>query len=279
MSLLKRYPVAAFFILAYSLAWLCWGLGALLASARRTLIWAGAIMPAVSAMMVLGFCEGRAGVEQLLRKLVVWRVGIQWYLAALLSPLAIVLMALPFHAWLGGRILPAVGPGFWAQALPSAGVLVVLITTFGILISAGEEAGWRGYAQPRLQARFGPWRASLVLGLLWGCWHLPLFLIPGTTQYGLAFPAFVLTSIGYSVIYTCLYNRGRGSVLLASLFHSASNATISYAAAIVPFIVNDLYLSLPGLAVVALIVAAIAGIFSHKAAETQKNFKTNSLAQ
>ncbi len=266
--MLKRYPVAAFFILAYGLTWLCCGLGAWLASARGTLIWAGAIMPAVSAVVVLGFSEGRAGVEQLLRKLVVWRVGVQWYLVALLSPLAILLMALPFHTWLGGRALPALGPSFWAQALPSAGVLILLITTFGILISAGEEAGWRGYALPRLQARFGFWQASLILGLLWGCWHLPLFLIPGTTQYGLAFPAYVLASIGYSVIYTCLYNRGRGSVLLASLFHSASNATISYAVAIVPFFVQDMYLSLPGLVLVALIVVGIGGYLT---TETQRH--------
>ncbi len=259
MSLLKRYPVAAYFILAYGLSWMFLGLGAWLASAQGTLIWAGAIMPAVSAFVVLGFSEGRAGVEKLLRKLLVWRVGIQWYLVALLSPLAIVMAALPFHAWLGGQFPPVLGAGFWSQTLPSAGVLVLLISTFGILISAGEEIGWRGYALPRLQARFGPWWASLILGLLWGCWHLPLFLIPGTTQFGLAFPAYVLASIGYSVIYTCLCNRSRGSVLIASLFHSASNATISYAAAIVPFIVKDLYLSLLGLAVVTLIVVLISG--------------------
>ncbi len=262
MRLLKRYPVASFFILAYGLAWLCWGAGAWLASARGTLIWAGAIMPAVSAFAVLGFVEGRAGVEKMLRKLLVWRVGVLWYLVALLSPLAIVMAALPFHAWLGGQFPPALGAGFWSQTLPSAGILVLLIFTFGILISAGEETGWRGYALPRLQARFGPWWASLTLGLLWGCWHLPLFLIPDTTQYGLVFPAFVLASIGYSVIYTCLYNRSQGSVLIASLFHSASNATISYAAAIVPFIVKDLYLSLPGLAIVTLIVLLISNVFT-----------------
>ncbi len=269
MGLIRRYPVAAFFILAYGLSWLCWSLGAWLASARGTLIWAGAIMPAVSAFVLLGFSEGRAGVEKLLRKLLVWRVGVQWYLVALLSPMAIVMAALPFHAWLGGQFLPALGAGIWSQILPSAGVLVLLIATFGILISAGEETGWRGHALPRLQARFGPWWASLIVGLLWGCWHLPLFLIPGTTQYGLAFPAFVLASIGYSVIYTCLCNRSRGSVLIASLFHSASNATISYAAAILPFIVKDLYLSLLGLALVTLIIVMISGRLTTEAQRAQ----------
>ncbi len=244
-------------------------------SAKGTLIWVGALMPAVSAALVLVFTEGRVSLAQLLGKLLLWRVGIQWYLVALLSPLAIVVAALPFHAWLGGQVMPSLGAGFWAQALPSAGILVLLIATFGIFLSAGEEVGWRGYALPRLQARFGPWWASLVLGLLWGCWHLPLFLMSGTTQSGLSFPAYVLVSIGYSLIYTCLVNRSRGSVLIASLFHSASNATISYAAAIVPFIINNLYLSLPGLAVVTLIVVVISGSLSTQTLRHREHLKAS----
>ncbi len=259
MSLLKRYPVAAYFILAYVLSWLFLGVGMWLMNGNMILTGAGAIMPSVSAILVTAVTGGRAGLVQLLKRLVIWRVGIQWYLVALLSPLAIVFTALPFHVWLGGVALPALSPAFWSQTLPAALFSLLLVCTYGLFISAGEELGWRGYAQPRLQARFGPWEASLILGILWGCWHLPLFFVPGSQQYGLAFPAYVLACVGYSVIYTCLYNRGQGSILLASLFHSASNTTISYAAAILPFIVKDLYLSLLGLALVTLIVLMISG--------------------
>ncbi len=267
MGLLKRYPVAAYFILAYVLSWLFLGAGVWLMGGNMLLTGAGAMMPSVSAILVLAATEGRQGLAQLLKRLVTWRVGIQWYLVALLSPLAIVVTALPFHTWLGGQALPALGAAFWSQTLPSALIWLLVVCTYGLFLSAGEEIGWRGYAQSRLQARFGPWWASLILGILWGFWHLPLFFVPGSQQYGLAFPAYVLASIGYSLIYTCLYNRTRGSVLLASLFHSASNTTISYAAVIAPFIVKDLYLSLPGLALVTLIVVLISSLIT---AETRK---------
>ena len=274
MRLLKRYPVAGYFLLAYVLSWLFLGLAAWLSNGDGLLGWVGGFMPAVSAVIVSAATEGRAGLRQLLVRLFTWRLGVQWYLVALLSPLALVLIALPFHAWLGGQTLPVLGPGFWTQSLPSVGILLALLCTFGIFMSAGEEIGWRGYAQPRLQARFGPWWTSLILGVLWGCWHLPLFLIPSTPQYGLSFPGFVMASVGYSVIYTCLYNRGRGSVLLASLFHSASNATITYARAIVPFVVLDLNLSLPALAILAVIVGLISGNLTTKRSLTTEAQRT-----
>jgi membrane protease YdiL (CAAX protease family) len=269
MSLFRRSPVAAFFILAYGLSWLFMGLGLWLLNGNAILTWSGAIMPALSAILVLAITEGREGLTQLLKRLIMWRVGIQWYLVALLGPLAIVVTALPFHAWLGGRTLPPLSPGFWSQTLPSAIISLLLVATFGIFMSAGEEIGWRGFAQPRLQARFGPWWASLILGFLWGCWHLPLFFIPGSVQYGLPIPGFVLASVVYSLIYTCLYNRTQGSVLLASLFHSASNTTLSYAAVIFPFILKDLYISLPGLAVVTLVVMVISGSLTSAAPGSQ----------
>ncbi len=276
MHLLKRYPVPAYFVLAYVLSWACMGTAAWLSSSNGIIAWIGGFMPAVSAVIVLAITEGRAGLKQMLGRLLAWRVGFRWYLVALLSPLALVLMALPFHSWLGGRVLPDLGASFWTQSLPSIGILLVMICTFGVFMSAGEEIGWRGYALPRLQARFGPWWATLILGVLWGIWHLPLFLIPGAAQYGMSFPGFVLASVGYSVIYTCLINRGRGSVLLASLFHSSGNGTVTYAAAIFPFLVQDVYLSLPALAIVALIVVLISGYlttargFNHSGTETQR---------
>ncbi len=259
MSLIRRYPVAAFFILTYILSWLCLGIGLWLLNGNGILTWSGVIMPAVTAVLVLAVTEGRVGLKQLLRRLFMWRVGFQWYLVALLCPLFIMVAALPFHAWLGKRALPALNSSFWTQTLPAAGISLVLVALYGIFVSAGEEIGWRGFAQPRLQARFGPWWASLILGILWGCWHLPLFFIPGTQQYGLPIPGYVLASVGYSVIYTCLYNRSHGSLLLASLFHSVSNTTITIAAVLLPFFVKDLYLSLPGLALVALILVFMSG--------------------
>jgi uncharacterized protein len=87
----------------------------------------------------------------------------------------------------------------------------------------GEEFGWRGYAQPVLQDRLG-WRtASLVLGLVWGMWHLPLFYIAGTAQVHIPLALFLLSVLAMSVLFAWLVNRTAGSVVAALLFHTAIN--------------------------------------------------------
>src|ERR1700676_2285886 len=93
-------------------------------------------------------------------------------------------------------------------------------------VQAGEEIGWRGYALPRLAARFGLARASLLLGVLWGCWHLPLFFVPGVDNYGQSFPVFVLGTTALSVAIAWLYAHTNGSLLLTMLMHSAVNQTL-----------------------------------------------------
>jgi hypothetical protein len=89
----------------------------------------------------------------------------------------------------------------------------------------GEEIGWRGYALPRLAARFGFARASVLLGLIWGIWHLPLFVLPAHANYGQSFWLFVFGSTALSVAMAWLFVHTRGSVALAMLMHSAVNQT------------------------------------------------------
>jgi membrane protease YdiL (CAAX protease family) len=98
---------------------------------------------------------------------------------------------------------------------------MVVATIFGGPL--GEEIGWRGYALPRLTERFGLARASLALGLIWACWHLPVFFIPGLDQYGQSFPVYVLQVTALSVAMAWLYVHTNGSLLLAILMHSAIN--------------------------------------------------------
>jgi hypothetical protein len=91
------------------------------------------------------------------------------------------------------------------------------------VLVVGEELGWRGYALPLLLEKRSAVTASLILGVLWGLWHLPTFLVPGTPQYGLPLTAFVLLTIEYSILMTWVFLHTLGSVLIATLFHGAIN--------------------------------------------------------
>jgi membrane protease YdiL (CAAX protease family) len=89
-------------------------------------------------------------------------------------------------------------------------------------IANGEEIGWRGYVLPRLQAKYGALTSALILGVIWGFWHLPKYLTHWDT---VAFAWFMVHTTMVSVLYTWLYNGTKGSLLLVTLFHAASNAT------------------------------------------------------
>jgi membrane protease YdiL (CAAX protease family) len=144
------------------------------------------------------------------------QVSWQWYAFAVGYIAVLKLMAATMHRLIGG-------------AWPTFGTAPWVLIPFAILISApvqaGEEIGWRGYALRRLAARFGFARASLLLGLLSGVWHLPLFVIPGHGNYGQSFWLFVLGSTALSVAMAWLFMNTRGSVGLAMLMHSAVNQT------------------------------------------------------
>jgi membrane protease YdiL (CAAX protease family) len=105
---------------------------------------------------------------------------------------------------------------------PSAS-LVLLAIPFLLFdaIANGEEIGWRGYVLPRLQAKYSALAASLIVGVIWGFWHLPKFLSHWDTT---AFVLFMIGTTAKAVLYTWLYNNTRGSLLLTILFHASGNA-------------------------------------------------------
>ena len=122
----------------------------------------------------------------------------------------------------------------WEYGLPAA-----MIVPIGLLIwllgALPEEYGWRGYALPRLMESNNPLVASLILGLVWGLWHLPLHFISTTTQYVIPIWEYVLQTIILAVIYTWLFLGTKGSILIAGLFHAAGNIT----GAVVPYWVTE----------------------------------------
>lgn len=151
-----------------------------------------------------------------------WKVPPRWWLIALLLPASWMLFGLAVTSINGGRIDPVSGG---LATLPWALFLLrSLVFTF-LVVAVGEEAGWRGWMLPELQKRFSPLSSSMVLGIVWGLWHFPLFL---NGQYT-GEPALVLAKAGacclIAIMFTWLYNRSGGSLLLAVVMHTAFNNT------------------------------------------------------
>lgn len=236
----KRRPLITFFVLAFAITWTL----VPLVSISFAFPVLGLFGPALAAIIVTAIAEGGAGVRALLSRVVQWRVGWVWYVAALGLPFALTLAARGFQLVLGGST--NAGPGD----------PIALIATLALLV-VGEELGWRGFALPRLQARFGGLGASLVLGVLWAAWHLANTAIPGLERYWYAFPAFALFVVAQTVLFTWIANHTRGSVLLAWLFHAAINVAGSQFAIGDP--VRQWWLSAAVFGVVALGVLAIVG--------------------
>ena len=227
----RAHPLVAYFVATYALSWTYW-LVVLGVLGHQTLWWflPGAFAPAAAALFVTGQVEGRRGVRAFLRRVVLWRVGARWYVYAL--------VVLPFLVGLSGFFLRDGSEQYRGSVVAVAATYLALVVFLAVLGGGQEEPGWRGFALPRLQERFGPLVGTVVLGLLWGLWHLPLFvLVPGYNSSGrepagviLTFVVFAVAGgVGQSLLLTWLFNNTRGSILLAMLAHGSMNAGRGFA--------------------------------------------------
>ena len=259
-AIIKRYPLAAFFVLAYAFAW------SLVLLTRVSMVFGFLALfgPAAAAMFVTACTDGRAGVGNLFRALAIWRVGLGWYVVALALPALLSLAAA------GVSLVFGAPPDIhFSELSPLTAILFILVI--------GEELGWRGYALPRLQARYGGLGASLILGMLWAAWHLPNQFIPGLEFYGYGFPAFALYVVPMTVLFTWLANQTHGSVLLAWLFHGAINTLIFVNSAV--DIVQRWWLSAAVYGVAAVLVVLVLGTHLTRRSTMQAQAQAEPLAQ
>ena len=151
-----------------------------------------------------------------------WRVGIVWYLIALIGPVLLLLAARTINAVRLGML-----PAQW-MVLPSfSGPGGLPFVILGSLFA--EEPGWRGFAQPRLQARYGALAASVFVGLLWSSWHLWYVILPGglSNVSGIDAGATYLRLTSTAVIYAWMYNSTNSSLLIAMIAHLGHNLAAS----------------------------------------------------
>lgn len=229
-TLIKSYPVLAYVILAYTISWVI-QLPELIAMRGNyhfterylLLLNISSFGPSLAAIIVTVFTEGWAGVKTLLKRLLQWRVSWLVYLATF--------FVFPLVFFLGYQVLGI-------QAADGENLLLFLTLVVAVPINAlvgsiilgigplGEELGWRGFMLPHLLKRYGDFTSSVILGLVWAFWHLPVFLFSewrGDIPIYLAIGLYSLGTISIAYMMTKLHIWGNGSVLIAILFHGVVN--------------------------------------------------------
>jgi membrane protease YdiL (CAAX protease family) len=230
-AVIFRFPTLSFFLLAYAFTW---SIEVPLMLAERGLIsWQiphgvegfAAFGPFVAALVCSYTLFGRQGVERLLRSCINWRVSRPWLCFVLLSPFAVLLIAL--------LLTPATQePGSTERisAFISSAAFLELIIFGSLFQGLGEEPGWRGFALPQLRERYGSLAATLLLFPVWLCWHLPAFLSRPEFNFG-AWLGFSLGILSAAIWLTLIYDATR-SVLMAILWHLLINLTRGIALAV-----------------------------------------------
>src|SRR5918993_570056 len=257
MSLVRRHPLMTFFILTYALAWILWLPLVVLqdtipAAPGLVLVLLGSNVPSLLAIVLTALVLGRGALRKLLGRLLIWRVDPRWYLVVVLGPVALAGGMVALNAFVGGPAISVDVP-----------LLTVVITLAFFIFpgsALGEEIGWRGYALPRLQSGRSALSASLILGVIWAFYHLPLFFTGQAFRSPSLLVPFVVSGLALSVILSWVYNSTGGSLLLVVLLHATANLPLTLlleplgSRAMVPFM---FYVAL--MVVAAIVVVIVAG--------------------
>jgi membrane protease YdiL (CAAX protease family) len=220
-----------YFVVTFIWTWFFWGLAIALGASMETatgviLLFLGVIGPAVTGIAFTYLTRDRQGRRDYWKRVVDFkRIPVRWVLVILLfAPVVNVLAALL-------DVISGGGGTTWGEAalnLLSSPLSIIPSIIFSTLIPFLEELGWRGYVLDRLQDKWSALVSSLVLGVIWSLWHLPLFFVPGSYQAGLgvgtlSFWSFMIGIVPLSLLFTWIFNNTRRSTLAVILFHGMVN--------------------------------------------------------
>jgi membrane protease YdiL (CAAX protease family) len=231
-AFVTRHPVRTFFALAFAISWA----GVLVVvgpdgipTTIEHLMTIGPAMyvamlagPSVAGLLMTSLVSGRAGLHEVLARLLTWRVGGRWYPVALLTA--------PFLATAVSLALSLLSPEFLPAVFMTNDKAPLLLSGLaaGLIVGIFEELGWTGFAIPRMRRRYGVLSTGILMGVLWGAWHFIMFWEPGS--FSGAFPlALLLVKLfswlpAYRVLMVWVYDR-TGSLLVAMLMHGSLTAT------------------------------------------------------
>jgi uncharacterized protein len=227
-SLAEKYQIPIVFLLVLGLTWpfMIWDAlashGILSFRLPLPVMLLQSYMPTLAAVIVTGLTSGRAGIRALFRKLLIARVGLRWYVFAVFGIAAICVAAI----LLGNQFGPTQALPILAEGMPPISRPVELLLTaaaYFVLTGVlnGEELAWRGFALPRLQAKYNALVSSLILSVPFTLFHLPLFFDQEMNMG--PFASFAIRAAALTILFAWLYNHTRGSVLLAYIMHAAFN--------------------------------------------------------
>lgn len=167
--------------------------------------------PGFAGVILVLWHHGVKGLGSFLRRLTLWRAPVAWWVFLILG--------IPALFYAGAALKGSAGAPFpfspWYRVLPALAT--------ALLIGPIEEFGWRGVALPLLQRKFAPVWAGLILGVIWGLWHVPAFLLSGTPQSAWSFGPYFIGVVAIAVILTPMFNAARGSLLIPVLYHFQMN--------------------------------------------------------
>lgn len=207
-----------FLIITFGLAWTILGLFIFLPeqmtnlfgqlTGQHPLFFLAVYAPAIAAFAIIFIASGFKGIKQFLSRMLLWRCSFSWY--------AFLLAGIPL-VFIGGSYLKG---NLFTNPFPFTSFTSVLVAlALAAIKGPMEEFGWRGLALPLLQRKLAPFWAAITLGIIWGIWHLPAFLLSGTQQSNWSFAPFFAGCIALSIIVTPLFNASGGSILLSAFFH------------------------------------------------------------
>ena len=223
---MKRNPLLSMYIIMFTLAWSIMIPQALYSQGLFSAPLSGIFeiltgwAPAIAAIGVSAVTAGRAGVWALLGRFLVWKVGLRWYVVGTFLLALIILGGIGLHILFGGAlpVIPAAGTPLWQVAL-----LFLVLVLVGFLVNT-EEIAWRGFALPRLQERYGALIAALFITVPEVVLHLPLFWVKDSFIRSVGLGWFAAFSVAAVFIYTYVFNRTKGSLLIVTLLHASQNA-------------------------------------------------------
>ena len=233
-NFIKRYRILIYFFIAFAISWggilIVTGIDGFLGKTQvneglMPLIYLATLLgPSLAGIISTGIVNGKEGFRQLYSRLLSWRIDFKWYLIALLIAPVLLIVVLFALMSVSSLYLPGI---FGTEDKAS---LIISGIAAGIMVGIFEELGWTGFAVPQMRQRFGVLKTGLIIGLLWGLWHMPLFL--GSVRSSEEIPPVIYLAVllfsflpAFRILMVWIYDQ-TGSLLIIMLMHASLTAGI-----------------------------------------------------